>query len=436
MAPSEHEAAAVAAIAERRSDLVELLSALIRFDTTARAQHDPPRQEAALQGYLADRLAACGAQIDLWEPDLTEVADSRMLPAGGLRFDGRPQLAARFAGTGGGRSLILCGHIDVVAADGDAWTTGPNDPHVRDGRLYGRGACDMKGGVAAMVCAAEVLQELGIRLRGDLTVNTVTDEESFGAGGLASVAHGLRADGCLVPEPTGGEVWVACRGSLMPTVTVEGRRGHTGAHPDHHSAGGPVNAIDKAMVVLDATRRLQEEWRERPDHRHPYLWHGDIVPAIVRGGDWAVTYPASCSITYHVAYLPAHADADGWGTRVEHEIENWIARAAASDAWLAEHPPKVEWSIDVPPAEVPDDHPLVVMGSAAAAEVGLGGELAGMDSWHDGATYTRFASTPAICLGPGALAVAHTTDEYVPVDELVRCAQAIALTAIRFCGSG
>src|SRR2546423_12619713 len=147
-------------------------------------------------------------------------------------------MAARFAGTGGGHSLLFTGHIGVVPSEPrDRWTSDPNQAEVRDGNLYGRGTCDMKGGVACMVYAAEVLQRLGIRLRGDLIVNTVTDEESSGAGGLAAVRHGVRADAGIVTEPTAFDLWTCCRGSLSPTISVEGRPRHAQMAQTHQRAG-------------------------------------------------------------------------------------------------------------------------------------------------------------------------------------------------------
>src|SRR5690242_9072928 len=308
-------------VAAGREELVELTSALIGFDTTARDPDDPARDEADLQAYLGERLGKAGAAVDIWEPDPGDVAGTRQIPPG-LGFSGRPQLAARFAGGGGGRSLLLNGHIDVVPSDPrERWTSDPNAAEVRDGNLYGRGACDMKGGVACMVYAAEVLSRLGVKLAGDLVVNTVTDEESSGAGGLAAARHGVRADAGIVPEPTAFEVWVACRGSLTPTISVEGRPGHAEMAQPHWKDGGAVNAIEKMSVVLDAVRRLREEWMGRPDKRHPHLSSGTIVPVKISGGEWTVTYPASCSLTCEVMYLPGNADGDGWGTAVEAEVE-------------------------------------------------------------------------------------------------------------------
>ena len=427
------EQGVLADIEARSGELVALAGDLIRFDTTAREPDDPARDEAALQRYLGDRLGAEGAEIDIWEPAPEDVAGSRLVPPG-LGFAGRPQLVARFPGAGGGRSLLLNGHIDVVSVEPrDRWTGDPFTPTVRNGRLYGRGAVDMKGGVAAMTFAAETLARLGVQLEGDLLVNTVTDEESTGAGGVASVAHGVRADGGIVTEPSGFDVWVACRGSLMPTITVPGQPGHAGLPQPHWREGGGVNAIEKAALVQEALRRLEEEWREREDNRHPHLAPGEIVPTLIAGGEWIVSYPASCSISYHVAYLPGQADEGGWGNAVEHEIEECVARATRGDSWLAEHPPQVAWATDVPAAEIAEDESIVRTMLDAAEAAGRPGRVAGMNSWHDGATFIH-AGTPCVCFGPGPIEAAHTVDESVAVRDLVDCAKAVALAAMRFCG--
>ncbi|MDX6571693.1 MAG: acetylornithine deacetylase, partial [Gaiellales bacterium] len=287
--------------------------------------------------------------------------------------------------------------------------------------------------VRAMVVAAELLARAGVRLSGDLLVNTITDEESSGAGGIASVARGVRADGGIVPEPTDFEVWVACRGSVYPTITVEGRPGHAELRQPHWRDGGAVNAIEKAQVVLDAVRRLREEWLTRADLQHPYLSPPDIVPTVMAAGEWAVTYPASCEITCAVLFPPALADDAGYGSRVRRDVEAWIRRACDSDPWLADHPPSFSWTADIPPMEIPPDAAIVQTVLAASADVGEPSRLGGLDSWYDGATYTMSAGTPSVGFGPRSIHTAHTIDEHVAVDDLVRCAQAIALAAMRFC---
>src|SRR5918998_2877702 len=299
------------AVARRRDDLVALLCDLVRFDTRAPDGASGSRDEAALQDYVAGRMRSAGLAVRVWEPAATDLPPSRYAIPEGHDFRGRPQLVATAAGAGGGRSLLLNGHVDVVTAEPvDRWTSPPFAPEVRSGRVYGRGACDMKGGVASMLFATEVLRSLDVPLRGDLIVNTVTDEESTGAGSLAVAAGGLRADGGIIPEPTRLTAWLGTRGSLMPRITVEGRAGHAGYPPSHWSEGGPVNAIEKMQVVLEALQRLRLEWQLRPDARHPVLAPGTIVPTAFDAGQWMVAYPAAATLHCHVQYVPEQADAD------------------------------------------------------------------------------------------------------------------------------
>lgn len=441
-APTPHERRVLAAVAERRDEIVALAVDLIRCDTTARVPGDPPRDERRLQELLAARLTACGADVDLFEPDPAELAGRPLVPDG-LDFAGRPQLIARLPGGGGGRgrSLVLNGHIDVVPArEDDGWASPPFAPEVRDGRLFGRGACDMKGGIAAMVVAAEALAREAA-LAGDLLVATNTDEESSGAGGVALVDRGLRADAAIVTEPTGLDVWVACRGSNYAAVTVEGRAGHAEiAHADWR-AGGAVNAIDKAMVVVRALGELTERWATEPELAHPVLSRPATLATVVRGGDWPVTIPGSCELTVGVLFLPVQADAQGFSRDVEREVEAFVqARVAELDDWLAGHPPRFAWAqASVMPFETPPDEPIVRSTVDALQALGEPGRLSGLDSWYDGATLSVLGGIPSIALGPPGLGrdgtmLAHAVDEHVPVDALVRTAQALALTALRFCG--
>jgi acetylornithine deacetylase len=429
------------AIEAGRDGLVGLASALIGFDTTAREVGDPCRGEVALQEYLAGRLSGAGASVDVWEPDAAALAGMPLVPPG-LSFEGRPQLIARKAGRGGGRSLVFNGHIDVVSAEPRSeWTSDPFVASVRDGRLYGRGACDMKGGIAAMVFAVEALSALGVSLDGDLLVATNTDEESSGAGGTALVERGLRADAGVVTEPTGFQTWIACRGSDYGVVTVPGRPGHAEVRQPDWRLGGAVNAIEKAVVVLDAIASLRAEWGARPDYTHALLSAPSLLPTLARAGEWAVTYPASCELTIAVMYLPSQADASGWGSEVRREVEKWIANETAKDDWLREHPPVIEWWPNaVMPFEIPADAPIVTVMQGASADIGRPGSLGGLDSWYDGATLTKLAGIPSIGYGPpgfdaDGLSVAHMIDEFVPIDGLVAAAQGLAVAAMRFCGA-
>lgn len=428
------ERAVVSAIAAAESKLADTLIDLIGFDTSAREGAGVAHQEADLQAYVGARMEAASAVVDIWEPDHESVPASRQVPAG-LNWDGFPQLLATVKGSGGGRALLLNGHIDVVSADPvDAWTSDPHRGALRNGRVYGRGAVDMKGGVASIMIAVEALKNCGIRLAGDLLVNTVTDEESTSAGGVATIARGVGADAAIIPEPSGLNVGVACRGSLMPTIRVVGQSGHAAAVQPHWSESGAISAVEKSAFVLHAITRMRQQWRDDPRMHHALLPPPSVVATLIEGGQWQVSYADSVSIGCHMTYLPGQADQDGYGSDVERAFTRAIHHAASLDPWLAEHPPVVDWSIDVPPSEVPLDHPLVEVLNRVTTDLCQPGEIFGADFWHDGASFTR-AGIPTVVFGPGDVRMAHAVDESVPVADLVAAAQGIAVGAMRFCGT-
>jgi acetylornithine deacetylase len=429
------ERALVERVAQRRDEIVTLACELIAFDTTSRGNaEEPAREEAALQRALADRLQAAGAEVDLWEPAPEDVA-GHPLSVPGIAFEGRPQLAATLRGSGGGRSLLLNGHIDVVPARREeGWTADPFDPQVTGGNIVGRGACDMKGGIAAMVIAAEVLKEHG-GLRGDVIVCTNTDEESSGVGGLACARHGVAADFAIVPEPSSLEVWPACRGTVYCTITLTGRAGHAEQEHPHWRDGGAVNAIQKGRFLLEGVDRLRAEWRSRADFRnHPLLDPPDIVPTrFVGDAGWHVTIPDRAEIDLSVLILPQQADAQGWTTDAQQEVEGFLRRWCETDSWLKEHPPAFNWYTEVNPSETPIEADSVQALLAANRALGLPDTLGGLGSWYDGATFALEAGTPALMYGPRAIDWAHTVNEYVPIDDLVQCAQGIAIAGWRLC---
>ena len=425
----------VDAIAARSDELVALLCELIRFDTTSRADPAAPaRDEAALQEHLAARLRAAGAAVEVWEPASGDVAGHPLTPAGGIGFAGRPQLAARFPGSGGGRSLLFNGHIDVVPARReDGWEQDPFDPQVHDGRVTGRGACDMKGGIAAMVLAAEAVAAAG-GLAGDLLVCTNTDEESSGVGGLACARHGVAADFAIVTEPSSLEVWPACRGSVYCEVELTGRSGHTEQEHPSWRDGGAVNAIDQARHLLAGVDRLRADWRSRTGAHHPLLDPPDLVASrLVADSGWPVTIPDRAELTLAALILPGQAGADGWTRDVQREVEGFLRTWCDADPWLAEHPPRFTWHTEVNPSETPVDAASVQALLAANEALGLPPVLGGLGSWYDGATFALEAGTPALMYGPSSIDRAHTVGEWVPVADLVACAQGLALAATRLC---
>jgi acetylornithine deacetylase len=291
----------------------------------------------------------------------------------------------------------------------------------------------MKGGIAAMVVAAEAVAAAG-GLAGDLVVCTNTDEESSGVGGLACARHGVAADFAIVTEPSSLEVWPACRGSVYCEIEVPGRAGHTEQEHASFRDGGAVNAIAKVRHLLEGVDRLRAEWRSRVTAHHPLLDPPDIVVSrLVADAGWPVTIPDRAELTLAALILPGQADADGWTRGVREEVEGFLRTWCAADPWLAAHPPTFAWHTEVNPSETPVDAPSVQAVLGANEALGLPRTLGGLGSWYDGATYALEAGTPALMYGPSTIDRAHTVGEWVPVADLVACAQGLALAAWRLC---
>lgn len=419
-------------------DLVALTQQLVRFETVSvdlsPGSEHRENEEGALQAVMADRLAALGADVDQWEPEASALRDHPMMPPW-HHWKGRPMTVGTFKGAGGGRSLIVNGHIDVVdAGDRERWSVDPFAAELRDGRIYGRGAVDMKGGVAAAFYGLAALRELGVRLAGDVVFEVVTDEETCAMGTVAAIERGYRADAGLVPEPTNLGLWIATRGLLHGVLAVPGRSAHAEVNQPHWREGGGVNAIERALPLLAALGRVKADWDGRPSKRHPLLGVPRVQPTVIAGGSFIANVPESLAVQVNATYLPGDADADGYGSVPRGEIVEAVAAAAAQDDWLAEHPATWSWSTDYPPSEIPPGEPIIATAVAAAVAVGAQPAVEGIDTTYDGALLTRFARTPSPAFGPGDLGRAHAPDEWVGVDELVQGAKAYARAIAAWCG--
>ena len=293
----------------------------------------------------------------------------------------------------------------------------------------------MKGGIAAMVVAAEALAATG-GLRGDVIVCTNTDEESSGVGALACARRGVRADFAIVPEPSSLEVWPACRGTVYCTITLSGRSGHAEQEHPHWREGGAVNAIDKGRFLLDGVDRLRAEWRSREAFRgHPLLEPPDIVPTrFVADAGWAVTHPqprGDRPVRAHPARAGRRARLDDLTlrSRLRHSSFAGVRRTRG---WPSTRPPSTGTRRSTRPRR--RWTPTACWRCAAANRaLGIPDRVGGLGSWYDGATFALEAGTPALMYGPRAIDWAHTVDEYVPIDDLVECAQGIAIAGWRLC---
>lgn len=379
--------------------------------------------EADAQAYVAEVLSGAGYATESW--DLGDsVVNLPNAGRSGVPFAGRPNVSAKRSGTGGGRSLILNGHIDVVSPEPvSAWSHDPWAASIVDGKMYGRGAYDMKSGVGINLFLARLMQDMNIPLAGDLTLHSVIEEECTGNGALAASLRD-RADACLITEPDGDSIARAHVGVMWFTIKVEGVSAHAGW------AWQGTNAIVKMQPIIAAMVRLNEELNEQI---HP-IWAGMHHPinlnvGVIEGGDWPSTVPGACTIHCRTSFFP--------GISVEQmraRIAGAVAEAATGDDWLKDHRPVVSYSgFSTAGCIVEEDAPIIqVMQAAHKTVTGHDAILRNMTAVTD-QRYYIFAGTPSVCYGAKG-GNAHAADEWLDVASLVPAAKAVAKFVVDWCG--
>ncbi|HEY0187742.1 MAG TPA: M20/M25/M40 family metallo-hydrolase [Cellulomonas sp.] len=435
-------AAVLAAVDAQLDETVALLRELVDTPSVGPWFGEPAdvSGEGPVQAVIRRHLEALGAEVDVWEPSAAALAQHAGAPGyfADRDFTGRPNLVGRLRAVPGQDSpaLMFLGHCDVVPA-GEGWTVcGPFTSTVRDGRVHGRGTCDMKGGLAAALAAIRAVRSVGVELVGDVCLASVTEEETGGMGALALVDRGYRPElGVIIPEPTSLQVAPLCRGILWGEITVPGRGGHIEIEQPHWSDGGAVDAIALGRDLLRRIDATNAHWATLPTKNHRYMpLPCEISVAQLDAGSYPSSWAGAFTVRFDVQYLPAELDERGGGGLVRAQVEQLVAEFAAAHDWLREHPPVVTWLVDADCGETADTEPVVTTPVAALREIGREPVLQGVTSHTDMGQPIK-AGVPAVTFGPGSLSIAHQSDEYVPVAELHAAAQVMALTILDLCGA-
>ncbi len=382
--------------------------------------------EDAAQEAVAHRLDAMGMDVDTWDMDLPALlghpAASHEVPRSALRG-----VAGRTGGSG--RSLLINGHVDVVPpGDPQRWSVDPWSATLRNGRIYGRGTCDTKGGLAAALAATRAVTTAGLSLGGALLVTSVGAEEDGGLGTLGTLLRGHRADAAVVVEPTGLQIAPVQAGALGFRLTISGKA----AHGALRTSG--VSAIDKLAPVLAALTRLEEE--RNAAFAHPAFAAHDLPLALsvgtLRAGDWPSTVADTLVAEGRYGIAPGEDVASA-----RTAFAQAVAAAVAADPWLAKHPPRIEWvGGQFAAAETPADAPIVAALQACLADVSEApAAVAGVPYGSDLRLLVNEGGIPGVLYGPGEMAQAHQTDEFVPVWQLLVAARSLALLIVRWCGA-
>ncbi len=398
---------------EQQEKSLAFLKKLVAFDTSV-IRHGEEGQEKDAQMYLAEYLRTLGCSVDVFEPDNEKMKDYPGYNSG-HSYAGRPNVVAVYKGSGGGKSLILNGHMDTMpSGDLDMWHTDPWQMTEKDGNLYGLGTDDMKGGLSALVLAVEFLLAEGFCPAGDVIIESVVDEEGGGNGTLACVERGYRADGAIIAEGSNLEVFAANRGAWLVSAEITGR-------PIHASLRGfGENAIEKMVKVIRSIRELETKWMTT--RRHPLLAPPTMNIGYIEGGVAASTVAEKCIMKFDVEYFPSEIDKYGNRHAVDkdeivREVEDHINLMAAGDTWLREHPIAFSWYQDCPPFETDIQDPLVQTLADAAGRVTGKRVISGMTAGCDARHLTNIAKVPTVVFGPGTCHNAHVVNEYLPVEQ-------------------
>jgi acetylornithine deacetylase len=404
----------LAAVAAEQAAMVELLRELVAEPTLL-------GREAPGQAVMRRAFERLG--LEPFEVPLDAAALERH-PAGApfsWEIVGKANVLADW-GDGDGRSLILNGHIDVVSPEpAGLWSGDPFAPRIDGEWMYGRGAGDMKAGLAAMVGAVRGLRRLGVRPRGRVQLQSVVEEECTGNGALACVLAGHTADAAIVTEPTSGAIWTAQVGVLWFQVRVTGKPAHAGDAPDG------ANAIEASYAVIEALRALEGELNAvKPPLFAAYPHPINLNVGMIRGGDWPSTVAGECLTHFRLALYPGEPVA-----ALKARVEQAVASVAANSSF---HFDVVYDGFQCEGYELDHDAPLVTgLADAAARVTGAAPPLYASTATTDARSFQLYGDTPAVCFGPHSEAE-HGVDERVHLPSMTSTAQAIALFIADWCG--
>jgi acetylornithine deacetylase len=361
------------------------------------------------------------------------------------KVEGRKNLVSVGKGSGGGKSLIFNGHVDtVIPVEPDKWKGGsPWTAKQEKGLIYGLGATDMKGPIAVQCKAAQALKSAGIQLKGDLMMQWTCGEETHQPelGPTACIEAGFKADGAIVSESStvNDQLYVmpVSPGVLHAKVTVPGKSAHCCARHEAIRPGGKgeafgVNAIEKAMFIIQQVQRLETEWgmgKSFPLFKPGFF---TLNPGYIKGGPGAIEAPYAladhCLVEYLITFCPAQTCKE-----VMKEFEQYIKDVCKLDSWLAKNPPKIEWVVEWEPFSTDKDDPFVqAVHRAHQAVEGKEVPLANFHAVCD-ATYYQEKGIPSVVYGPGNVGCAHSLNEHIGVEVMKKAAKGLALAAVEWC---
>jgi len=407
----------------KEQEIIDFLQLLVKTPSVS-------GDEEQIQGIIKDRLNRLGLQIDYWEPkteDLIAHPASKESHPKEEGYKNRPNVVGIFKGTGGGRSIILNGHSDVVSpGDVRRWKFDPWSGHIEDGFLYGRGSVDMKGGLTAQIMALESIVEADLRLKGDIILQSVIDEEIEGNGTVACIVKGYTADAAIVAEPTNLQIHPAHTGTLHMKITVYGKPAHGG-----YTYEG-ISALEKAIELRNEL--LNFEKQRLISLRHPLFENEYPIPPctmnfLLKAGTSISIVPEEAILEARIGYLPNENPEN-----IKEVLEKVVKVTAMKDSWMKSHLPKVEWLGCWGSAETNISHPIVKTLKRAYEKTTGKPAIMGGSPWFTDMHYlVHYSNIPSVLFGPGNQKEAHTVNERIAVKDVIQATKVIAVAISLWC---
>ncbi|WP_349410664.1 peptidase [Pseudalkalibacillus sp. SCS-8] len=405
-------------IEENKTEAIEFLQKLVQEDSVQ-------GNEEGVQMLVKEHLEKIGLETDYWIPEDDAFLNHPYFCSTRKDFSRSPNLVGIWRGTGGGKSIVLNGHIDVVPpGDLNQWEAEPYSGHIEDGKMYGRGVTDMKGGNLALLLAVQCLKDLGVTLKGDVLFHSVIEEESGGAGTLAAILRGYTADAALVPEPTNMKIFPKQQGSIWFRLKINGLSAHGGTRYEG------VSSIEKSIPVIQAIQKLERERNKRVEDP---LYRNTPIPlpiniGKIEGGSWPSSVPDEVLIEGRIGVGPQETLEE-----VKAEFEQAIAYI--EDQWLQKHPVQVEWfGARWLPGSIEVEHPLMgILQKHYKDVVGKEPEIEASPWGTDGGLLTQVGKTPSIVFGPGVTSYAHYPNEYIELQKVFQTAEIFTHVIYEWC---
>jgi acetylornithine deacetylase len=408
-------------IEQRRSTIIEFLRQLVMIPSVT-------GEELEIQKFISKKLNEMKLQVDTWEPDMEELKKHPAYLPPGRDYKDRPNVVGIYKGTGGGRSLLFNGHVDVIpSGPPDAWIHPPWESTIDGPRLYGRGASDMKSGLAAMTMALDALIHVGVRLKGDVILEYTMDEEATGNGTLACVMRGYRADAGICCETSSLHVQPACIGRIWFEILVRGKP----AGIQRRWEG--VNAIEKGYAIVQAVSQLEKIRIDTLSHPLYPDRRGSLpcMVGVFQSGSFPSAFPDMCLLKGSIATLPGEETS-----QVKASFVNHLLSFSKSDPWLKDHPPEVRFvGYCGDPAEISPNHPVVkTLSERFEGIMGREPQITGRQGAADIRYLIKYGQTPTVIFGPGMTEQMHANSEWVDVNDVINATKILALTVLDWCG--